>query len=150
LHCGSADQTPEIPSNSVDLVVTSPPFLDVVQYHADNWMRNWFAEVDESKVAQNFIYERSLEGWSDRMGRVFQEIYRVLKPGAWFAIEVGEVKKGTLQMEDLLLPLGADHGFSVHGVLIHTQVFTKTAHIWGVRNNVTGTNSQRIVLFQRQ
>jgi hypothetical protein len=27
-------------------------------------------------------------------------------------------------------------------------VFTKTANIWGVRNNAKGTNSNRIVVFQ--
>ena len=31
--------TDAIPSGSVSLVVTSPPFLDVVQYKADNWLR---------------------------------------------------------------------------------------------------------------
>ncbi|RMH77684.1 MAG: site-specific DNA-methyltransferase, partial [Calditrichaeota bacterium] len=36
-----ARSTPEIPSQSVDLIVTSPPFLNVVQYAADNWLRCW-------------------------------------------------------------------------------------------------------------
>jgi hypothetical protein len=29
------------------------------------------------------------------------------------------------------------------------QAFTKTAHIWGVGNNDKGTNSNRIVLFEK-
>lgn len=36
---GSADDTPSINSSSVDLIVTSPPFLDVIDYRADNWLR---------------------------------------------------------------------------------------------------------------
>jgi hypothetical protein len=40
-------------------------------------------------------------------------------------------------------------GFRAHGVLVNSQVFTKTAHIWGVGNNTKGTNSNRIVLFER-
>jgi hypothetical protein len=116
----------------------------------DNWLRNWFAEIDESQVEANFIYERSVEAWSARMGPAFTEIHRVMKPGAWFAMEVGEVKKGTVQMEDLLLPLGEAQGFSAEGILIHTQAFTKTAHIWGVSNNAIGTNSQRMVLFKKR
>lgn len=36
-----------------------------------------------------------------------------------------------------------------HGVLVNAQAFTKTAHIWGVYNNGKGTNSNRIVLFEK-
>jgi len=34
-------------------------------------------------------------------------------------------------------------------VLVKVWVFTKTAHIWGVGNNDKGTNSNRVVLFER-
>ncbi len=43
LHTGSAAHTPGIESDSVALIVTSPPFLDIVQYKTDNWLRAWFA-----------------------------------------------------------------------------------------------------------
>ena len=36
---------------SVQLVVTSPPFLDVVNYAADNWLRCWFCGVDSTGAA---------------------------------------------------------------------------------------------------
>jgi hypothetical protein len=32
---------------------------------------------------------------------------------------------------------------------VNSQAFTKTANIWGVDNNDKGTNSNRIVLFER-
>lgn len=150
LHCGSADHTPGLPDGTIDLVVTSPPFLDVVQYHLDNWMRNWFADIDETAVAPSFIYERTIEGWSHRIGQVFREIHRIMKPGGWFVMEVGEVKKASIHMEDLLWPLGESTGLHLQGVLIHSQSFTKTAHIWGVRNNRAGTNSHRMALFRKQ
>lgn len=37
----SAESTSEIGTSSIQLVVTSPPFLDVVQYAEDNWLRSW-------------------------------------------------------------------------------------------------------------
>jgi hypothetical protein len=150
LHCGSADRTPGIPDGKIDLVVTSPPFLDVVQYHLDNWMRNWFADIDEKSVESAFIYERTIEGWSHRIERAFQEVHRVMKPGGWFVMEVGEIKKASIHMEDLLWPIGESTGLHLQGVLIHAQSFTKTAHIWGVGNNRSGTNSHRMVLFRKQ
>lgn len=37
-------------AESVDLVVTSPPFLDVVNYAGDNWLRCWFCGIDAATV----------------------------------------------------------------------------------------------------
>jgi hypothetical protein len=48
-HTGPADES-KVADASVDLVVTSPPFLDVVQYAADNWLRCWFAGIDAAQV----------------------------------------------------------------------------------------------------
>src|SRR5439155_9384819 len=45
-----AARTPEIASGSVSLVVTSPPFLDVVDYATDNWLRCWFLGLDAKSV----------------------------------------------------------------------------------------------------
>ena len=47
-----AARTPQIPDASVSLVVTSPPFLDVVDYPTDNWLRCWFLGIDPKSVGQ--------------------------------------------------------------------------------------------------
>ena len=39
LSVGAADKLGAISDNSVALTVTSPPFLDIVQYADDNWLR---------------------------------------------------------------------------------------------------------------
>ena len=57
----SCEETPEIPSGSVNLIVTSPPFLDVVDYKQDNWLRNWFASIDPDSL--NITVESSPSGW---------------------------------------------------------------------------------------
>lgn len=31
----------DIESGTIDLTVTSPPFLDILQYSNDNWLRFW-------------------------------------------------------------------------------------------------------------
>ena len=69
--------TPQIPSGSVDLVVTSPPFLDVVQYDADNWLRCWFLGIDPKSVS--ITMPRKLDQWQAAMTEVFCELARVLK-----------------------------------------------------------------------
>ncbi len=50
LMTGPSDAAPALADASVDLVVTSPPFLDVVDYEGDNWLRCWFAGIDPASV----------------------------------------------------------------------------------------------------
>jgi hypothetical protein len=83
------------------------------------------------------------------MGAVFSELYRITRSGGWVAFEVGEVRRGELKLEEVVAPLGVDAGFDCTAILINAQQFTKTANIWGVQNNRNGTNSNRIVLFQK-
>ncbi len=54
-----------------------------------------------------------------------------------------------MKLDEVVLPWGLRAGFRAHGVLVNRQAFTKTAHIWGVGNNDRGTNSNRIVLFEK-
>lgn len=143
----SCDHTPEIPSGSVSLVVTSPPFLDVVDYRQDNWLRNWFVSIDGD--ALNITMEHTPDGWQNAMTQVFRELYRVLRPGGYLAFEVGEIRHGSLRMEDLVLPAGCEAGLKPELILINAQKFTKTAQCWGVDNHAKGTNTNRIVLFRK-
>jgi hypothetical protein len=147
LLTSSADCTPEIASDSIDLVVTSPPFLNVVDYATDNWLRCWFNGIAENDISiWNF---RQPNDWSEAMERVFQELFRILRPGGFIAFEVGEVRRGNLRMEELVIPVGRSAHLIPVMILINRQKFTKTSNCWGVSNQVAGTNTNRVVLFQK-
>ncbi|MFA5833814.1 MAG: DNA methyltransferase [Bacteroidota bacterium] len=141
--------TKKIKNNSVALTVTSPPFLDVVQYVNDNWLRCWFNGIDAKKVSINITMSRTLDDWCNVMGDVFRELYRITKKNGWVAFEVGEVRSGTIKLEEYVVNLGLLAGFRCEAIMINQQQFTKTANIWGVDNNSKGTNSNRIVLFTK-
>ena len=146
---GDASATKEVRANSVSLTVTSPPFLDVVQYAEDNWLRCWFNGIDLKKVAALITMSKTVEGWGVKMQQVFKELYRITKKGGIVAFEVGEVRNGKIKLEEIVIPLGLMAGFDCDAVLINEQQFTKTANIWGVNNNTSGTNSNRIVVFRK-
>ena len=145
-----ARATDDIPDNSVQLTVTSPPFLDVVQYARDNWLRCWFNGFDAEKVGERITMSKTVEDWEAEMAAVFRELYRITKPGGSVAFEVGEVRRGTVKLDEIVAPLGMGAGFDCSAILINAQRFTKTSNIWGVKNNNNGTNSNRIVLFQKK
>jgi DNA methylase len=146
-HTASADHTPGIDSGSIDLVVTSPPFLDVVQYAADNWLRCWFSGIEVQNV--RISMHKKAEDWTAFIRSVFTELARVLRPGGNVAFEVGEIRNGKIELERLVLEAIADLPFEPLGVVVNVQEFTKTANCWGVSNNSKGTNTNRIVLAQR-
>jgi hypothetical protein len=147
ISCASADGTPEIATGAAGLVVTSPPFLDNVNYAGDNWLRAWFCGI---KIDPGSLWQlRSIEDWSARMAGVFAELRRVLRPGGLIAYEVGEVRKGTVELEREVLVAGMRAGLEPECIMINTQHFTKTANCWGVANNQKGTNSNRIVIFRK-
>lgn len=147
LLTGSADASKSLPANSIDLLVTSPPFLKVIDYETDNWMRSWFNGIDPKTV--NLWQAGKVEKWQKLMDGAFKEFYRLLKPGAWIAFEVGEVSKGKVRLEEAVLPVARGAGFQLVCVLINEQNFTKTANCWGVDNHQKGTNTNRIVVARK-
>ncbi len=148
LLTGPCHQTPQLKDNSVSLVVTSPPFLDVVQYSMDNWLRCWFIGVDAKSVPITML--KKVSDWQAAMTAVFKELHRVLVPGGHIAFEVGEVNAGKVKLEEAALPCGLEAGLQPELILINAQEFTKTANCWGVDNNSKGTNTNRILLFRKE
>jgi len=149
LLTGDARSTPEIPDGSVTLTVTSPPFLDIVQYRDDNWLRCWFNGLDGETIGKQITMSRTVADWAMVMGSVFEELFRVTRAGGWVAFEVGEIRKRSIRLEEHVVPLGIAAGFVCECILINRQVFTKTSNIWGVNNMASGTNSNRIVIFRK-
>ncbi len=140
-------ETSPIEDETVSLVVTSPPFLDVVQYSKDNWLRCWFNDIDVAKIEKKITFIKKLEDWCKVMEVAFKEFYRIIKPGGYVAFEVGEIRKGKIKLDETIVPIGIKAGFEPLGIIINYQQFTKTANIWGIDNNKLGTNTNRIVLF---
>jgi hypothetical protein len=145
---GPAESTPHIPDASVDLIVTSPPFLDVVDYPMDNWLRCWFAGIDPDTVP--ITLHRSLADWEAFVASSFREFARIVRPGGKIAFEVGEVRGGKVALEHAVLSAAKGLPFEPLAVMVNRQSFTKTAQCWGVDNNAKGTNSNRIVVFERR
>ena len=145
----SAESKFELEDNSVSLVVTSPPFLDIVQYADDNWMRCWFNGIDAQEIAKGISVPKDLTIWSQIMKNSLNELYRITKPGGIVAFEVGEVRNGTIKLEEAVIPLGVEVGFNLEYVMLNEQSFTKTSNLWGVKNNSKGTNTNRIVVFKK-
>jgi hypothetical protein len=144
---GASSHTPAIETGSVALAVTSPPFLDVVDYKTDNWLRCWFSGIEASAVPVTLA--KQVRAWQAFVRSTLAELNRVLRPGGHVAFEVGEVRGGALRLEEVVIPAGVSAGLEPVLLLINAQPFTKTANCWGVSNNSKGTNTNRVVVLRK-
>ena len=94
LRCDTAEDLSFIPDKSVDAVITDPPYFDNIQYSelADFfyvWLRlglkdsyPWFNPelcIRPNEIVQNEKMGKTIEFFSEGLGKVFTECYRVLK-----------------------------------------------------------------------
>lgn len=102
----------EIPNNSVDLIVTSPPYPNAYDYHLYHRHRLYWLGFDPKQVLANEIgshlkyqYESGgIENFQTDMADCFDEISRVLRRKRFLAIVVGDsIFKGNLVRNDQIL-----------------------------------------------
>jgi len=79
---GDSREMPEIDDSSVDLVVTSPPYFGVTTY--SNGHPNDLSQIRDDK--HRFFAE---------LGKVWKEVYRVLKPGKHAVVNFGDLVCGS-------------------------------------------------------
>lgn len=79
VYLGDARNLDKIPDDSIDLVATHPPYAHIVLYSKSR------VEGDLSAL--------SFEDYLREMGVVAKEAYRVLKPGKYCAILIGDTRK---------------------------------------------------------
>jgi hypothetical protein len=147
LGTGLSSTMSHVPDESASLVVTSPPFLDIVHYAQDNWLRCWFAGIDATAV--EIAMHRTEAAWEAMVRSTLTELARVVRQNGHVAFEVGEVRGGKVLLEQAVWRAAEGLPFDRLGVMVNQQEFTKTANCWGVDNNAKGTNTNRIVLLRR-
>ena len=131
----------------VSLAVTSPPFMNIVNYKHDNWMRCWFAGLDADSI--EITQTNKLEAWKDLVRSVLVRVAAITRRGGAFAFEVGEIKRGSLLLDRVVADVAHATPWTPVCIVVNEQAFTKTSNTWGVDNNRGGTNTNRIVLMRR-
>jgi hypothetical protein len=91
----------EVAPSSVDLVVTSPPYLQVVNYAQSNWIRLWLLGIDEvgreqgvgrKKLDAVLDHRHTYSSYCDFMLRTTLGIQRCLKKDGVAVVVIGDVK----------------------------------------------------------
>ena len=79
-------------NNSVDAIISSPPYFGALDYARDNRLRLWFLgyknwkELDKELTANQKVY-------IPQMSHCIKEMYRVLKPYSYCVLVLGDVER---------------------------------------------------------
>jgi site-specific DNA-methyltransferase (adenine-specific) len=77
-------------TGSVDLILTSPPYLNVQTYAKDAWLRLWLLGYDYKSIKSRFIETGSPRLYLQRLTPCLSEMLRVLKPSGYAVIIAGD------------------------------------------------------------
>ncbi len=80
----------------VSLIVTSPPYLDVVNYAKQNWIRAWLLDgFPESRRAREIDDNLTLRDWLDFLQTSVTEAKKFLRPDGVMVVVVGDVARAS-------------------------------------------------------
>lgn len=80
-----------LPSNSVDVIITSPPYFNALSYARDNRLRLWFLGSSDWKAVDNNLTSKA-GNYLSEMSLCLKEMHRVLKPGSFCVLILGDVQ----------------------------------------------------------
>jgi len=100
-----------IPSNSVDLVFTDPPYAGKYQYGELNFVWEAWLQLDTQwygdEITINEIRGKTEADWTNLMRQAMTESFRVLKPGRWLSLCYHDTSEGTWSLvQDIMAEVG--------------------------------------------
>lgn len=107
-----------IDDDSVDIVITSPPFFDTTEFVRHNWLRLWLVGWDtnrQQEEAAKFVGERNINSFYEDLLVVINECERVIKDGGYIVVHGG--KKNRESMTEKLIDFGESRGHLIEAVI---------------------------------
>jgi len=129
VHGSTAESMQELGDESVHLVVTSPPYWNIKDYGSD----------------QQIGYDESLDTYLNRLNAVWEECYRVLKPGCRMVVNIGDqYHRSTEGMPYHITPLNAHIVNNILETTRHNLIFLGNI-IWQKISNTETTGGASVM-----
>jgi len=114
----------DVEDESVDLILTSPPYMRVLDYTWNNWIRLWWLNEDRKEERNKLDLTSDVSKYRRFIRECLEEMYRVLSSDSVAVLIVGDVKKNlalgprTLNTAGHIADEALTHtGFEVHEVI---------------------------------
>ena len=135
----------------VDLLLTSPPYLGIVNYAKQNWIRSWFLNSDPMEISEKLDDDLNINQWVQFSKKTLTEFKKMMKPDGVAVFVIGDVAKS----KNSVIPLARDFALMVKENKLFKNVWIfsdyiqgadKTTRIWGeTKGQATATD--RIVIL---
>jgi DNA modification methylase len=152
IHSGDAKDCSYIADNSIDLIITSPPYLCAQDYILTMRLNDFFfpelgfTDLPFKEIGPRRLRTRSgiADSYFADMDIVLKELYRVLKRDAYFCLIIGEgqgkVSKG-INVVEKVMKSAADIGFK--------EICKNTRNISYKINRNGGVNKEELILYKK-
>ena len=152
MHSGNAKDCSYIPDESVDLIITSPPYLCAQDYILTMRLTNFFfpdegfSSLPMQEIGPRRLRQKNgiVDSYFGDMKVVLSELYRVLKKRGFFCLIIGQ-GKGKVSKEidviDKVIDIAKELGF--------LELFRKTRSINYRTNRVGGVDKEDLILFYK-
>jgi site-specific DNA-methyltransferase (cytosine-N4-specific) len=118
----------KINNNSIDMVITSPPYINTYDYYLYHKQRIFWLGENPQEIRRQEIgchhrvdsmsYEKALNEYTTNMDKLFRRIHEKLKIGKYFIMLIGDgiVKDKMVYADKLISEIALNNGFSVEHI----------------------------------
>ena len=119
---GDARDLNLLKDNSIDLIATHPPYANIINYSKNS----------KKHIEGDLSYVQNIEEFAGEIKKVAEESFRVLKPGKYCAILMGDTRryKHYVPISFKVLQSFLDVGFILKEDVIKKQWHCKTTGFW--------------------
>jgi len=143
--------------NSVDLIVTSPPYPNTYDYYLYHKLRMFWLQMDWERAKVNEIGSRlrhssqkeDIDSYVNDMKRCFEHFSRILKPERPFVIVVGDsiIRKELFKANEIIDGLAEKTGFKVLDEVQYNLSYASKTFNPAFRNK---TKQEHIILLTNE
>lgn len=122
-------------SESADFILTSPPYMHMLDYTWNNWIRLWWLGADREQERNSLDITADVDKYRSFINSSLQEMHDILKPDSRAVLVVGDAKKhrasGTkiIRTGQLIAEEAVDVGFQIDHVIDDTYDVDKRSYV---------------------
>jgi len=146
-----------IPDNSVDLIVTSPPYPNTYDYYLYHKLRMFWLELDWEKAKLNEIGSRlrhssqkeSIDSYIKDMTACFSHFSRILKPNKYFVIVIGDsiIRKKLFKGNSIVKKIASETNFDFEDEVSYSLNYASKSFNPAFRSKL---KEEHIVIFKNR
>lgn len=154
----SQDATAPLPEwlreGKAKLIITSPPYLQVIKYGKYNWVRLWFLGEVPKHVDERLTDTASLPRYRTFMRDTLTNLASVVRDDGYVCLVIGDVRRSDEESVNLARDVweevaGPDGGWRLHGIVTdRLPPGRKVSRIWK-DNPGRATKTDRILILSR-